>query len=90
MNYVLEAQKQRRRDEKNRIALEYMAVMWNRIEPKDLPTLKSLIGDEDEDEDEDETPIKVPKKEQSSAEMADILKTLSMRSKRNKHTSRRG
>lgn len=56
--------------------LLYSAVMWNRVEPKDIPTIQDVMemyGDLDEDT--------LSKKVQPVSEQTDILKTFAARSK---------
>lgn len=59
-----------RQQEKGRITLAYCQVVWNRVEPKDVPTLKELLEDGNE------------KNEQTVMEQQDILKSFAARSKR--------
>jgi hypothetical protein len=79
--YVKEAVKAKVRDENFRTQLAYSAVVWNRVEPKDIPSLKDVL------QQEEVAPEEV--KPQSPQEMMDVLKTLAARSKRNKTVTRR-
>jgi hypothetical protein len=82
LDYVDAALRQKIRDENFATQLAYTAVMWNRIEPKDIPPLKDVLQLED-------TEPTAKAEEQSTEEMKDVLRTLAARSKRNKTVTRR-
>lgn len=69
-----------RREDRQQKQLAYMAVMWNRIEPKDIPPLNEVLGDEIDEVHQE--------KEQTQEEMIDVLKSFVARSKNNKPISR--
>lgn len=83
VEYIVESAKQKKREERARKELAYMSVIWNRIEPKDIPPLDQVLGLEDDEKG-------TSAKEQTPEEMESILKTLAVRSKNNKTVSRRG
>ena len=73
--YITEHNKQKRRDERDRMTMAYLQAGWSRMDATDIPKLDELLG-----EDPDATsPEAVKAREQTPDEMADILKTLAVR-----------
>lgn len=71
--YIAEAVKTKKSEDKEKLILTYSAVMWNRVEPKDIPSLSTLL------ESYDDEPV-VPQT-QSVREQEDALRTIAARFK---------
>lgn len=71
--YITAVLEQRQKEVREKYTLAYCAVVWNRVEPKDVPSLADIIGVDSNGA--DKTP-------QTVDEQADILKTFAARSKR--------
>jgi hypothetical protein len=72
--YIVEAGKQQRMVEKEKTILAYLQVLWNRADPKDIPSIEDIIG-QDEDEPRE-------KKVQTPQEQDEVIRTIAARAKR--------
>ena len=84
MAYVTEATKQQTREHRERVTIAYLQAMWMRIDNEKIPKIEELLGDDPDAVD----PEVIKTREQSPDEMADILQTLSARSKGRPSTPR--
>jgi hypothetical protein len=71
--YVSEGLKFKKREKRELTTLLYNAVLWNRVEPKYIPDLSDVLGDEEPTE----------KTVQTIEEQEDILRSMAGRGKRN-------